>query len=69
MLGSIQRDRLRELLSIPEKLDILLVLALGQPKETVVLTEVAPGGDIKYFRDEAGIHYVPKRRLEDIIIG
>lgn len=69
ILGSIQRDRLRELLRIPEKLDILLVIALGQPKETVVLEEVAPGGDIKYWRDDQGVHHVPKRRLEDIIIG
>ncbi len=69
MLGSIQRDRLRELLKIPASLDILLVLALGRPHETVVLEEVAPGGNIKYWRDEAGVHHVPKRRLQDIIIS
>jgi nitroreductase len=69
MLGSIQRDRLRELLKIPEKLDILLVLALGRPKETVVLEEVAEGGSIKYWRDAQGVHHVPKRRLEEIILG
>ncbi len=69
MLGSIQRDRLRELLKIPAQLDILLVLALGRPKETVVLEEVSPGGDIKYWRDEKGVHHVPKRRLEDVILG
>ena len=69
LLGSIQRDRLRELLRIPEKLDILLVIALGRPKETVVLEEVAPGGDIKYWRDDQGVHHVPKRRLEDIILS
>ncbi len=69
ILGSIQRDRLRELFKIPEKLDILLVIALGQPKETVVLEEVAAGGSIKYWRDEQGVHHVPKRRLEDIILG
>jgi len=68
MLGSIQRDRLRELLQIPEQLDILLVIALGRPKETVVLEEVGPGGDIKYWRGPDGIHHVPKRRLEDIIL-
>ncbi len=68
MLGSIQRDRLRQLFQIPEKLDILLVIALGQPLETVVLEEVAPGGDIKYWRDAQGVHHVPKRRLEDIIL-
>ena len=69
MLGSIQRDRLRELFKIPEKLDILLVIALGRPQETVVLEEVDPNGSIKYWRDEHGVHHVPKRRLEDIILS
>jgi hypothetical protein len=69
MLGSIQRDRLRELLKIPAALDILLVIALGRPRETVVLEEVGPEGSIKYWRDEQGVHHVPKRRLEDIILS
>lgn len=69
MLGSIRRDRLRELLHIPESLEILLVIALGRPRETVVLEEVAPGGDIKYWRDAAGVHHVPKRRLEELILS
>jgi nitroreductase len=69
MIGSIKRQRLRELLNIAERFDILLVIALGKPKEEVVLEEVAPGESIKYWRDEAGVHHVPKRRLEEIIIG
>jgi nitroreductase len=69
MLGSIQRDRLRQLLNLPARYDICLVIALGQPKEEVVLEELPPDGSIKYWRDEKGVHHVPKRRLEDIIIG
>ncbi len=68
MLGSIKRDQLRQVLGLPERYDILLVIALGRPKEEVVLTEVGPDGNIKYWRDEKGIHHVPKRRLDDIII-
>lgn len=68
MLGSIRREQLRTLLKLPERYEILLAIALGEPQEEVVLTEVGPAGSIKYWRDEAGVHYVPKRRLEDIII-
>jgi len=68
MVGSIQRERLRELLHIPEIYEILLVIALGKPKEEVVLEEVGPDGDIKYWRDAQGVHHVPKRPLEEIIV-
>ncbi|MFW6123445.1 MAG: nitroreductase family protein [Thermodesulfobacteriota bacterium] len=68
MVGSIKKGQLRQLLDLPERYDILLVIALGRPKEEVVLTDVGSDGSIKYWRDEAGTHYVPKRRLEDIII-
>lgn len=67
MVGSIDRELLRKNLSIPERYDILLVLALGKPKEKVVLEE-AVGGNIKYYRDKKGIHHVPKRALDEIII-
>ena len=69
LIGSIKKDLLRELLAIPPRYEILLVLALGQPKETVMLEEVEPGGSILYWRDEDGVHHVPKRRLEDLILG
>ena len=69
MLGNVNRKKLAELLAFPENLEIVLALALGKPKETVVLEEVKPDGDIKYWRDETGVHHVPKRKIEDIIVG
>jgi len=69
MFGSIHRDELRKALDIPEHLDILLVLALGKPKETVVIDPVGADGDIKYWRDEQGTHHVPKRSLNELIVG
>ena len=68
MIGSIDRDELRQVLDIPERYEILLVLALGKPNETVVLEEVGPDGDIKYYRDEEDVHHVPKRSLAELVL-
>jgi len=68
MLGSINRKMLRSSLAIPSHLKILLVIAIGKPKEQVVLETIDPNDSIKYWRDDEGIHHVPKRKLEDIIV-
>lgn len=68
MIGSIDRNVLRTVLAIPEQLEILLVIALGRPTEEVLLATVGPDGSIKYFRDENGVHHVPKRKLEDVLV-
>jgi len=64
-----RRDELIDALGLPEHLLILLVLALGKPKETVVIDPLGPDGDIKYWRDEEGVHHVRKRALEELIVG
>lgn len=69
IIASIEKDELRKALHIPAYLDILLVIALGKPKEKVQLEEVKENGNIKYWRDEKGVHHVPKRKLEDLIIN
>ncbi len=67
MIASVNREQLRTELQIPEKYDILLVLALGKPAETVILEDVACN-DIRYYRDDDGIHHVPKRSLNELIV-
>jgi len=69
MLGAINRKALRDILSIPSRFKILLVLAVGKPKEQVLLETVGPDGNIRYWRDDEGVHHVPKRKLDDIIIA
>ena len=69
VIGSIDEEGLRKALEIPNHFEILLVIALGKPKEKVKVEKVGPSGDIKYWRDKEGIHHVPKRNLDDIIIG
>ena len=69
MIASINREALRQYLDIPEQYKILLVLAVGKPKEEVVLEPLGADGSIRYWRDETGIHHVPKRELDDIIVN
>ena len=69
MLGSINRKALRGILNLEPELKILLVLAIGKPREEIVIETVGPDGNIRYWRDEAAVHHVPKRPLSDIIIA
>ncbi len=69
IFGSIKRKALASVLSISERYELIYVIALGKPKEKVVIEEIEDGGDIRYYRDEENVHHVPKRRLEDIILG
>ena len=68
IIGSVQRERLRDILDIPEQYKIIQVLALGKPVEEVVIDEVVKN-DIKYWRDEKGVHHVPKRGLDELIVN
>jgi len=69
IIGTVKREELRNALDIPSRYEILIVLALGKPKETVVIEQVGSAGDIKYWRDNQGVHHVPKRSLDSVIIG
>jgi nitroreductase len=69
IVASVQRKRFREILSIPEPYEIQFVVALGTPLETVVIEEIRPDGDVKYWRDAQAVHHVPKRRLGDVILA
>jgi nitroreductase len=69
MIANIRKEGLRTALNIPERYEILLVLALGRPREKIVIEKVRSDGDTKYWRDGEGVHHVPKRSLDDIIIG
>ena len=69
MIGMIKRKKLQDILNIKERFEILLVLALGKPKEEAMIETVGDDGNIKYWRDNDLVHHVPKRKLEDIIIS
>ncbi|MBN1969698.1 MAG: nitroreductase family protein [Candidatus Delongbacteria bacterium] len=62
---SIDREQLKKCLQTDY--EIVTVIALGEPAEKVVVDDVIDN-NIKYYRDENGIHHVPKRRMEDLIV-
>ena len=68
IIGSVDRKGLAAALGLSERYEILLVLALGEPAETVLLEDVTEETGIKYWRSADGVHHVPKRSLADLII-
>lgn len=68
MIGSIKKEMLRAVLAIPERYDILLVLALGKPVEKVVIDDIRDG-DFKYWREADATHHVPKRGLDEVLLN
>ncbi len=69
MLNNFPRDPVREILSIPDELEIMLLLAFGKPKEERRLVEAAEGQDLQYWRDENDVHYVPKLALKHVLLA
>jgi nitroreductase len=68
IVASVNRRSLQETLQIPEQFQIIQVIALGKPKEVVVLEEML-NNDCKYWRDREQRHHVPKRKLNELIIN
>ena len=64
-LGSIKRDKLREILEIPDNYDIDSVVALGYSDEQPVM-EDCKGESIEYYLDYNDVLHVPKRPLRTI---
>lgn len=66
IIGSVNKNKVAKILSLPNNLEILYLIALGKPAEKCVL-ENMKDDDIKYWRDSNNIHHVPKRSLDSII--
>jgi nitroreductase len=67
ILANFKKIELEELLGLPQNLIAMLVIALGKPAESVVLEDLPGGGSVKYYRDEASTHHVPKRTVDELI--
>ncbi len=64
-IGSVDREKVRGILNIPDNYLIDSVLALGYPDEQPIAEDMADS--IKYWKDDKGVLHVPKRKLEKVI--
>lgn len=67
--GSILKEDLRKLLCIPAACEVQLVPAFGYAAETVQHEVLGGDGETRYWRDEEGVRHVPKRTLEEVLLG
>ena len=67
MIGNFNAGSVKEALGLNGNIHPLLVVAIGRPDEEIILTE-ADDGKTGYYRDAEDRHYVPKRRIEDLIL-
>lgn len=68
MIGALDREKLRAHFALSPDLEVSLVLAIGKPVEEVRIVDLPEDGSIRYYRDDAGVHYVPKRSLDELIL-
>ena len=65
ILAMVNREKIRELLKIPDTHDIEMVVTMGYPAEKPVAVEMEK--DTNVFRDAKGTLHVPKRTLKKIL--
>ena len=65
ILCKIEKDKIQEMLKIPDTLHVDSLIALGHKAEQAVVEDFK--GSVKYWRDKNEVLHVPKRKLEDII--
>jgi len=68
IIGSFQRKKLQQELGLDARFEPQLVIALGKPDEKIEITDVGQDGSTRYYRDAQGTHFVPKRKLEDLLL-
>ncbi|MDD4108033.1 MAG: nitroreductase family protein [Prolixibacteraceae bacterium] len=66
IIASFNKETICKLLNLPAELVPVMVIALGKPKEVVVVDDIKEG-DVRYWRDENQVHHVPKRTLDELI--
>lgn len=65
VLCNINKEKIRNILKIPESILIDSVVALGYKDEESIIEDFK--GSVKYYRDKKNVLHVPKKKLEEII--
>lgn len=65
IIGAYNKPEVEKVVGLPENFTSYILLALGEPTDTVTIVE-AVNGDTTYSRDEENHHFVPKLSLEEI---
>lgn len=66
-LGAIDRTKLKEVLNLPDNLDITYLLGLGYKNQSCEVFDMTDS--VKYYFDESGNVHVPKRTLKEVLVG
>lgn len=67
IIASVKREKLQEILSLNDNFEIIQVIAIGKPKENIVIDNLV-NNKYKYWREKDGTHHVPKRTLDELVI-
>lgn len=65
-IGAFDKAAVRESLALPY--EPLLIIAIGKPNEKIELVEIHEGENKNYWRNEEGVHFVPKIALDELIL-
>ena len=66
MIGAFNREKVREAFALPY--DPLMLLAVGKGTDRIELVATSADEPRAYYRRD-GVHYVPKVRLNDLILN
>ena len=69
IIVSFNHPKMQALLQVPQGYKIELMLGLGVAREERRIAPLPPDDSVAYWRDAQQVHHVPKRALDDIIVG
>lgn len=65
VLCNIDKEKIRDILKIPEKIIIDSVIALGYKNEKSVIEDYTDS--VKYYKDKDNVLHVPKKKMENVM--